>query len=560
LIQHKYREQEARHADSKRGTPMSAKLLKFHGQAREKVRAGLNVLANAVKVTLGPKGRLVMLERSFGPPTVINSGVIVAKEIELEDRFENLGAQMAREVAAKTSLTAGDGTTTATVLAQSIVNEGMKYVSAGLDPMDLKRGIDTAVDAVVAELGTNSRPCSTGQEIAQVGTISANGDAAIGEMIAKAMAKVGNNGVIKTEDGRGMTNELEVVEGMQFDRGFLSAYFITDVEKQLIVLEDAYVLVHDKPISIIRDLLPLLEQVSKEAKPLLLIAEDVTGEALATLVINAIRGILKTCAVKAPDFGDRRKAMLQDIAILTGATVISEETGLKLEKATLTYLGKARRIEIDKENTTLIGSAGDPEQIKARIAQITKAIEETTSDYDRKQLEERAARLAGGVALIKVGASTESEMKEKKSRVEDALHATRAAVAEGIGAGGGVALLRARHVLDDLAGGTLGRNAGIKIVRRALEEPLRQIVANAGQEPSIVLQRVLGGTGNFGYNVATDTYGDLVTMGVIDPTKVTRLGLQNAASIASLILTTDCIIVEAPKHAPQPSEEMPDGM
>ena len=539
---------------------MSAKVLKFHAEAREKVRAGLNILASAVKVTLGPKGRLVMLERSFGPPTVINSGVIVAKEIELEDRFENLGAQMAREVAAKTSETAGDGTTTATVLAQAIVNEGMKYVSAGLDPMDLKRGIDTAVDAVVSELKKNSRPCSTGQEIAQVGTISANGDASIGEMIAKAMAKVGNNGVIKTEDGRGMTNELEVVEGMQFDRGFLSAYFITDVEKQLIVLDDAYVLVHDKPISTIRDLLPLLEQVSKQARPLLLIAEDITGEALATLVINAIRGTLKTCAVKAPGFGDRRKAMLQDIAILTGATVISEETGLKLEKAMLTDLGKARRVEVDKENTTLIGSGGDPEQIKARIAQITMAIEETTSDYDRKQLEERAARLAGGVALIKVGASTESEMKEKKSRVEDALHATRAAVAEGIGAGGGIALLRARHVLDELAGGTLGRDAGIKIVRRALEEPLRQIVANAGQEPSVVLQRVLGGVGNFGYNVATDSYGDLVAMGVIDPTKVTRLGLQNAASIASLILTTDCIIVEAPKHAPQPSEEMPDGM
>jgi chaperonin GroEL len=538
---------------------VSAKVLKFHGEAREKVRVGLNILASAVKVTLGPKGRLVMLEHSFGPPTVINSGVIVAKEIELEDKFENLGAQMAREVAAKTSETAGDGTTTAIVLAQAIVNEGMKYVSAGFDPMDLKRGIGTAVDTVVAELKKNSRPCSSGQEIAQVGTISANGDASIGEMIAKAMVKVGDNGVIKTEDGRGMTNELEMVEGMQFDRGFLSPYFITDVEKQRIVLDDAYVLVHDKTISTIRDLLPLLEQISKEAKPLLLIAEDVTGEALATLVINAIRGVLKTCAVKAPGFGDRRKALLQDIAILTGATVISEETGLRLEKATLTDLGKAHRVEIDKEDTTLIGSAGAPEQIKARIAQIRKAIEETTSDYDRKQLEERAARLAGGVALIKVGASTESEMKEKKSRVEDALHATRAAVAEGIGAGGGVALLRARHVLDQLAGATLGHEAGIKIVRRALEEPLRQIVANAGQEPSVVLQRVLGGTGNFGYNVATDAYGDLVAMGIIDPTKVTRLGLQNAASIASLILMTDCIIVEAPKHAPQFPEEMLGG-
>ena len=536
---------------------MSAKILKFHGEAREKVRIGLNVLANAVKVTLGPKGRLVMLERSFGPPTVINSGVIVAKEIELEDRFENLGAQMAREVAAKTSETAGDGTTTATVLAQAIVNEGMKYVAAGLDPMDLKRGIDIAVDAVVAELTKNSRPCSSGQEIAQVGTISANGDASIGEMIAKAMAKVGDNGVIKAEDGRGMSNELEMVEGMQFDRGFLSPYFVTDVEKQRIVLDDAYVLVHDRTISTIRDLLPLLEQISKEARPLLLIAEDVTGEALATLVINAIRGVLKTCAVKAPGFGDRRKALLQDIAILTGATVISEETGLKLEKATLADLGRAHRVEIDREDTTLIGSAGAPEQIKARIAQIREAIEETTSDYDRKQLEERAARLAGGVALIKVGASTESEMKEKKSRVEDALHATRAAVAEGIGAGGGVALLRARHALDALPAATLGQDAGIKIVRRALEEPLRQIVANSGRDPSVVLQRVLGGTGNFGYNVATDVYGDLVTMGVIDPTKVTRLGLQNASSIASLILTTDCIIVEAPKEPPRVSQEMP---
>jgi chaperonin GroEL len=431
----------------------------------------------------------------------------------------------------------------------------MKYVAAGLDPMDLKRGIDIAVEAVVAELKKNSRPCSSGQEIAQVGTISANGDASIGEMIAKAMARVGDNGVIKTEDGRGMTNELEVVEGMQFDRGFLSPYFITDAEKQRIVLEDAYVLVHDRSIASIRDLLPLLEQVSKEAKPLLLIAEDVTGEALATLVINAIRGVLKTCAVKAPGFGDRRKAMLQDIAVLTGGTVISEESGLKLENAKLSDLGRAHRIEIDKDNTTLIGSAGASEQIKARIAQINHAIEETTSDYDRKQLEERVARLAGGVALIKVGASTESEMKEKKSRVEDALHATRAAVAEGIGVGGGVALLRARHVLDELPEQPLGQAAGIRIVRRALEEPLRQIVTNAGQEPSLVLERVLAGGGNYGYNVATDEYGDLVTMGVIDPTKVTRLGLQNAASIASLILTTDCIIVEAPRREMQSSNE-----
>ncbi len=534
---------------------MAAKVLRFHQDARERVCAGLNTLARAVKVTLGPKGRLVMLDRSFGAPIVINSGVVVAKEIELEDPLENLGAQMAREVAAKTSEAAGDGTTTATVLAQAIVNEGMKYVAAGVDPMDLKRGIDAAVDAVTAELGKNSRPCSARQEIAQVGTISANGDASIGEMIATAMEKVGDNGVIKTEDGRGMTNELEVVEGMQFDRGFLSPYFINDAEKQRVVLDDAYVLVHDKPVSSIRDLLPVLEEVSRESRPLLLIAEDVTGEALATLVVNALRGILKTCAVKAPGFGDRRKAMLEDIAILTGATLISDETGLKLEKVTTAELGRAHRIEIDKDDTTLIGSAGAADKIKARIAQIRKAIDEATSDYDRKQLEERAARLAGGVALIKVGASTETELKEKKSRVEDAIHATRAAVAEGIGPGGGVALLRARPALDALRGATLGQDAGIKIVRRALEEPLRQIVANAGLEASVVLERVLAGSGNFGYNVATDAYGDLVGMGVIDPTKVTRLGLQNAASIAGLILTTDCVIVEQPRPGSAGNEE-----
>lgn len=535
---------------------MAAKLIKFHHEAREKVCAGLNILASAVKVTLGPKGRLVVLERPFGSPTVINSGVIVAREIELEDKFANLGAQMAREVAAKTSETAGDGTTTATLLAQAIVNEGMKYVAAGLDPMELKRGIESAVDAIVTELKKSSRPCSSSTEIAQVGTISANGDASIGEMIAKAMEKVGENGVIKTEDGRGMSNELEVVEGMQFDRGFLSPYFVTDTERQRVVLEDAYILVHDRSISTIRDLLPLLEQISGEARPLLVIAEDVTGEALATLVINTLRSVLKTCAVKAPGFGDRRKALLQDIAVLTGATVISEETGLKLEKVALTNLGRAKRIEIDKDNTTLIGSAGAPDQIQARIAQVRKAIEEATNDYDRHQLEERAARLAGGVALVKVGASTEIEMKEKKSRVEDAVHATRAAVAEGIGPGGGVALLRARSVLDALPAKSLGRQAAIKIVRRALEEPLRQIVVNAGGEPSVVLDRVLAGSGSFGYNAATDEFGDMFAMGVIDPTKVTRLGLQNAASIASLILTTDCIIVEMPKRAPGPPAGM----
>ena len=538
---------------------MPAKALKFHNAARQRICAGLNVLANAVKVTLGPKGRLVVLEQSFGPPTVINSGVVVAKALELEDHFENLGAQLAREVAAKTSESAGDGTTTATVLAQAIVNEGLKYVAAGLDPMEIKRGIDAAVEAVVVQLKKNSRPCSSSTEIAQVGTISANGDASIGAMIAEAMAKVGENGVIKAEDGRSMANELELVEGMQFDRGFLSPYFINEPEKQRVALEDAYVLVHDKSISTIQDLLPVLEQVSRASRPLLIIAEDVTGEALATLVINALRGVLRSCAVKAPGFGDRRSALLQDIATLTGATVISEEMGLKLEKAGLGDLGQARRIEIDKDNTTLIGSAGDPAAIKARLAQIKQATEEAKSDYDRDNLRERAAKLGGGVALIKVGASTETEMKEKKSRVEDALHATRAAVAEGIGAGGGVALLRARDALDALSGRPLGQDAGIRIVRRALEEPLRQIALNAGDEPSIVVERVASGQGNFGYNAATGEFGDLVAMGIIDPTKVTRLGLQNAASIASLILTTDCIIVEQPKEPAAP-DAMAEGM
>jgi chaperonin GroEL len=535
---------------------MAAKVLLFHDAARDKICAGLNVLASAVRVTLGPKGRLVMLQRPYGAPTVINSGVAVAKEIQLDDPFENLGAQMAREVAAKTSEAAGDGTTTATVLAQAIVNEGLKYVAARLDPMDLKRGIDAAVDAVVTELKRRSKPCGTRQEIAQVGTISANGDTAIGEMIAEAMQKVGDNGVIKTEDGRAMVNELEVVEGMQFDRGFLSPYFVNDAEKQRVVLDDAYVLVHDKAVSSIRDLLPVLETIAREQRPLLLIAEDVTGEALATLVVNSLRGILKACAVKAPGFGDRRKAMLEDIAIMTGATVISEETGRALDKVTASELGRAHRVEIDKDATTLIGSAGAPEAVRARVAQIRKAIDETTSDYDRKQLEERAARLAGGVALIKVGASTETELKEKKSRVEDAVHATRAAVAEGIGPGGGVALLRARSALDDLRGATLAQDAGIRIVRRALEEPLRQIVANAGKDPSVVLERVLAGSDGFGYNLASDSYGDMLAMGVIDPTKVTRLGLQNAASIASLILTTDCVIVEAPKDGRAPRGAM----
>jgi chaperonin GroEL len=534
----------------KRKTIMAAKLIKFRDDAREHIVEGLNTLAEAVKVTLGPKGRTVVLERSYGAPTLINSGVIVAKEIELEDRFANVGAQMAKEVAAKTSEMAGDGTTTATVLAQSIVTEGMKYVAAGLDPMDLKRGIDLAVETVVNELKKNSRPCSTNQEIAQVGTISANGDKGIGDIIAKAMAKVGDSGVIKTEDGRGMVNELEIVEGLQFDRGFLSPYFINEPEKQRCVLDDALVLIHEKPIAAIHELLPLLEQVIKVNKPLLIIAEDCTGDAFATLVINSMRGLLKTCAVKAPGFGDRRKAMLQDIAIVTGATVIAEETGLKLDKATVEVLGRARRVEIDKDNTTLIGSEGAQPQIQARIAQLKAELEKTTGDYDKEKLEERIAKLAGGVALIKVGASTELEMKEKKSRVEDALHATRAAVAEGIGPGGGVAFLRAGKALDTLTGENLAQNAGIKIVRRALEEPLRQIVKNAGGEPSVVIEKVLNAEGNYGYNAATGEYGDMPAMGVIDPTKVTRLGLQNAASIASLILTTDCVIVEKAREAP----------
>ena len=531
-----------------RANCLGAKILRFHDDARERVCAGLDTLASAVKLTLGPKGRLVMLGRAYGAPTVINSGVIVAKEIELPDPFENLGAQMAREVAAKTSETAGDGTTTATVLAQAMVKEGMKYVAAGVDPMEIKRGIDLGVDAVVAELERNSRPCTGSQAISQVGTISANGDAAIGEMIARAMEKVGENGVIKTEDGRGIVNELELVEGMQFDRGFLSPYFVNDSERQRVVLEDACVLLHEKPITSIRELLPVLEEVSRENRPLLIVAEDVSGDALATLVVNSVRGIIKACAVKAPGFGDRRKAMLEDVAILTGGTVISEETGQKLEKATIAQLGRVRRVEVDKDTTTLIGSAGAPERLQARLTEIRKAIDDTASDYDRKQLEERAARLTGGVALIKVGASTETELKEKKSRVEDAIHATRAAVAEGIGAGGGVALLRARRVLDSVKPSTLGQDAGVKIVRRAVEAPIRQIVANAGGEPATVLERVDAGEGNFGYNAATERFGDLVEMGVIDPTKVTRLGLQNAASIAGLILTTDCVIVEQPKE------------
>ena len=527
---------------------MAAKDVRFHDSARAKIVAGVNVLADAVKVTLGPKGRNVVLERSFGAPTITKDGVSVAKEIELKDKFENMGAQMVKEVASKTSDTAGDGTTTATVLAQSIVQEGMKFVAAGMNPMDLKRGIDKAVEAIVGELKKLSKPCTTNKEIAQVGSISANSDADIGDIIAKAMEKVGKEGVITVEDGKSLQNELDVVEGMQFDRGYLSPYFINNAEKQMAILDDAYVLLHDKKISNIRDLLPVLEQVAKAGRPLLIIAEEVDGEALATLVVNGIRGILKTCAVKAPGFGDRRKAMLEDIAILTGGTVIAEEVGLSLEKATLKDLGQAKRIEIGKEETTIIDGKGEAKIIESRVKTIRQQIEAATSDYDKEKLQERVAKLAGGVALIKVGAATEVEMKEKKARVEDALHATRAAVEEGIVAGGGVALIRARSCLAKIKGDNSDQEAGIKIVLRALEEPMRMIASNAGDEPSVVINKVVEGKGNFGYNAASGQYGDMVEMGVLDPTKVTRCALQNAASVAGLILTTDAMVAESPKE------------
>ncbi|MGD9786488.1 MAG: chaperonin GroEL [Sulfuricellaceae bacterium] len=529
---------------------MAAKDVKFGDSARHRMVAGVNVLADAVKVTLGPKGRNVVLERSFGAPTITKDGVSVAKEIELKDKFENMGAQMVKEVASKTSDVAGDGTTTATVLAQAIVREGMKYVAAGMNPMDLKRGIDKAVEAAVDELKKISKPCTTSKEIAQVGSISANSDSSIGEIIAQAMDKVGKEGVITVEDGSGLQNELEVVEGMQFDRGYLSPYFINNPDRQIAALENPFILLHDKKISNIRDLLPVLEQVAKASRPLLIIAEDIEGEALATLVVNNIRGILKTVAVKAPGFGDRRKAMLEDIAILTGGTVIAEEVGLSLEKATLNELGQAKRVEVAKEDTTIIDGAGKEDGIKARIAQIKKQIEETSSDYDREKLQERMAKLSGGVAVIKVGAATEVEMKEKKARVEDALHATRAAVEEGIVPGGGVALLRARAAIAKVKGINPDQEAGIKIVLRAVEEPIRQIVANAGDEPSVVCAKVEEGKGNFGYNAATGEYGDMMEMGVLDPTKVTRTALQNAASVAALMLTTDCMVAELPKDEP----------
>jgi chaperonin GroEL len=508
----------------------------------------VNVLADAVKVTLGPKGRNVVLERSFGAPTVTKDGVSVAKEIELKDKFENMGAQMLKEVASKTSDVAGDGTTTATVLAQAIVQEGMKYVAAGMNPMDLKRGIEKAVEGIVGELKKISKPCKTSKEIAQVGSISANSDEHVGKIIADAMDKVGKEGVITVEDGKSLNNELEVVEGMQFDRGYLSPYFMNNPEKQIAVLEDAYILYHDKKISAIRELLPVLEQVAKAGKPLLIVAEEVEGEALATLVVNNIRGILKTCAVKAPGFGDRRKAMLEDMAILTGGTVISEELGLKLENVTLKDLGRAKRVEAEKENTTIIDGAGEKKQIEGRIKSIRQQIEDTTSDYDREKLQERVAKLAGGVALVKVGAATEVEMKEKKARVEDALHATRAAVEEGIVPGGGVAYLRARAALKEkVKTDNDDQDAGVKIVMRAIEAPLRWIASNGGVEASVVINKVVEGKGNFGYNAQSDEYGDLVDMGVIDPTKVARTALQNGASVAALILTTDAMVAELPK-------------
>ena len=536
---------------------MAAKDVVFGDSARARMVEGVNILANAVKVTLGPKGRNVVLERSFGGPIVTKDGVSVAKEIELKDKLQNMGAQMVKEVASKTADDAGDGTTTATVLAQSIVREGMKFVVAGHNPMDLKRGIDKAVSAALIEISKLSKPCTTTKEIAQVGSISANSDTSIGQRIAEAMEKVGKEGVITVEDGKSLEDELDVVEGMQFDRGYLSPYFINNPEKQVVIMETPYILLFDKKISNIRDLLPVLEQVAKSGRPLLIIAEDVEGEALATLVVNNIRGILKTCAVKAPGFGDRRKAMLEDIAILTKGQVIAEEVGLTLEKVTLDDLGQAKRVEIGKENTTIIDGAGDEKQIEARVKQIRAQIEEATSDYDREKLQERVAKLAGGVAVIRVGAATEVEMKEKKARVDDALHATRAAVEEGIVPGGGVALVRAKQSILNLKGDNADQNAGIGIVLRAMEEPLRVIVSNAGDEASVVINNVAAGTGNYGYNAATGEYGDLVEQGVIDPAKVTKTALVNAASVAGLLLTTDCAIAETAKDD---APSMPGGM
>ncbi len=538
---------------------MAAKKVLFGNDATTKMVRGINILADAVKVTLGPKGRNVVLERSFGGPLITKDGVTVAKEIELKDKFENMGAQMVREVASKTNDNAGDGTTTATVLAQAIVGEGMKYVASGMNPMDLKRGIDKAVDAAIVELKKISKPVTTTKEVAQVGTISANADKEIGDIIAKAMEKVGKEGVITIEDGKSLNNELEIVEGMQFDRGFLSPYFINTPERQTAVLDKPFILLHDKKISNIRELLPVLELVAKAGRPLLIIAEDVDGEALATLVVNSLRGILKVVAVKAPGFGDRRKAMLEDIAVLTGATVISSDLGLSLDKTTLEQLGSAKRVEVTKENTTVIDGAGNKDAIADRVKSIRQQIETTTSDYDREKLQERVAKLAGGVALVKVGAATEMEMKEKKMRVEDALHATRAAVEEGVVAGGGTALIRTKQAIAGLKGDNDEQNAGIKIVLRAMEEPMRQIVANAGEEPSVIVNAVSQEKGNYGYNAQTGAFGDMIEMGVLDPAKVTRTALQNAASVAGLILTTDCMVGEIPEDKPMPAG-MPGGM
>ena len=536
---------------------MAAKDVLFGESARNSKLRGVNILANAVRVTLGPKGRNVVLDKSFGAPTVTKDGVSVAKEIELKDKFENMGAQMLKEVASKTSDVAGDGTTTATVLAQAIVREGLKSVAAGMNPLDLKRGIDKAVRVAVDELDAMSKPCSDMEAVAQVGTVSANADESVGTIIAEAMEKVGKEGVITVEEGQGLDNELDVVEGMQFDRGYLSPYFINNQESMSADLENPLVLIHDKKISNIRDLLPLLEGVAKSGRPLLVIAEDIDGEALATLVVNNIRGIVKVCGVKAPGFGDRRKAMLEDIAILTGAEVISEEVGLSLEGANLEQLGDAKRVQITKENTTIIDGAGSTESIEGRVNQIRVQIEEATSDYDKEKMQERVAKLAGGVAVIKVGAMTEIEMKEKKARVEDALHATRAAVEEGVVPGGGVALVRCIVAVNKVEGANNDQNQGVAIISRSLEEPLRQIVANAGEEDSVVLNKVAENEGNYGYNAATGEYGDVIAMGILDPTKVTRLALQNAASIAGLMVTTEAMVAEAPDDTPSPA--MPGG-
>ncbi len=536
---------------------MAAKEVKFGNSARQKMLTGINVLADSVKVTLGPKGRNVVLDKSFGAPTVTKDGVSVAKEIELEDNFENMGAQMVKEVASQTSDVAGDGTTTATVLAQAIFREGLKSVAAGFNPMDLKRGIDKATGVIIENLQSLSVPCSDDTSIAQVGTISANSDTDVGEVIAEAMQKVGKEGVITVEEASGLENELDVVEGMQFDRGYLSPYFINQADSQSVELDNPYILLFDKKISNIRDLLPLLEAVAKSGNPLLVIAEDIEGEALATLVVNNIRGIVKVAGVKAPGFGDRRKAMLQDIAVLTGGQVISEEVGLSLEKTTLEDLGSAKKVQITKENSTIIDGAGTANDIKARISQINAEIEDSTSDYDREKLQERLAKLSGGVAVIKVGAATEIEMKEKKARVEDALNATKAAVLEGIVPGGGVALVRAKESLDNLEGDNDDQNVGINILRRALEEPLRQIVSNAGSDSSVILNEVANGEGNYGYNAATNDYGDMIEMGIVDPTKVTRYALQNAASVTGLLLTTEAMVSEAPQDDVPPAP-MPD--